>query len=119
MIGVPLVGKEYTAYLTGYEKSNLANKFNEYSSANLAGYLPEAKEYQLFFRSDNYPFFKEFNVPCHTFCTFDFTNFDYYHHVDDEIDKLDFKHMTNLVEAFIPGVEGVVNSSKGEIKLNE
>lgn len=119
MIGVPLVGKNYTAYLTGFHKSNLAEKINTYASASLAGYLPEAKQYQLFSRSDNYPFYEEFNVPAQTFCTFDFTNFDYYHHVDDEVDKLDFNHMANFVNAYLPAIEKVVNSAPNEIKLND
>ena len=118
MIGVPL-DKEYSAYVTGYHKSNLANKMNAYASASLAGYLPEAKEYQLFSRSDNYPFYREFNIPAQTFSTFDFTNFDYYHHVDDEIDKLDFNHMASFVNAYLPAIEKVVNSAPNEIKLND
>ncbi len=118
MIGVPL-DKEYTAYVTGFDKSNLAEKMNGYASASLVGYLPEAKQYQLFSRSDNYPFYTEFDVPAQTFCTFDFTNFDYYHHVDDEIDKLDFNHMASFVNAYLPAVEKVVNSAPNEIKLND
>ena len=118
MIGVPL-DKEYLAYVTGYHKSNLAEKMNAYANANLVGYLPQAKEYQLFSRSDNYPFYQEFNVPAQTFCTFDFTNFDYYHHVDDEVDKLDFKHMENFIKSYLPAIEKVVNSTPNEIKLND
>jgi len=119
MIGVPLVGKDYTAYVTGYHKSNLAEKMNAYASASLVGYLPQAKQYQLFSRSDNYPFYQEFNIPAQTFCTFDFTNFDYYHHVDDEIDKLDFNHMASFVNAYLPAIEKVVNSAPNEIRLND
>jgi len=119
MIGVPLAGKDYTAYVTGYHKSNLAEKMNTYASANLAGYLSQAKQYQLFSRSDNYPFYTEFNVPAQTFCTFDFTNFDYYHHVDDEIDKLDFNHMASFVNTYLPAIEKVVNSAPNEIRLND
>jgi len=119
MIGVPLEGKNYSAYVTGYHKSNLAEKMNTYASASLVGYLPQAKEYQLFSRSDNYPFYTAFNVPAQTFCTFDFTNFDYYHHVDDEIDKLDFNHMASFVNAYLPAIEKVVNSAPNEIKLND
>ncbi len=118
MIGVPLE-KDYTAYVTGYHKSNLAEKMNAYANASLVGYLPEAKEYQLFSRSDNYPFYSEFNIPAQTFCTFDFTNFDYYHHVDDEIDKLDFNHMASFVNTYLPAIEKVVNSAPNEIKLND
>lgn len=119
MIGVPLKGKDYTAYVTGFNMTNLAEKMNTYANAKLVGYLPQAKQYQLFSRSDNYPFYQEFKVPAQTFCTFDFTNFDYYHHVDDEVDKLDFTHMASFINAYIPSIEKVVNSQSGEIKMNE
>ncbi len=57
MIGVPMEGRDYMAYVTGYEISNLAEKFNEYAGGKILGFLPQAKEYSLFRRSDNYPFF--------------------------------------------------------------
>ncbi|EDP97687.1 M20/M25/M40 family metallo-hydrolase [Kordia algicida OT-1] len=118
MVGVPLVGKDYTAYVTGFNKTNLAEKMNEYAGKKIAGFLPKAGEFRLFMRSDNYPFFQEFNVPCQTFCTFDFTNFDHYHKVGDESDKMDFNHMANFVNTFIPAVRKAVNAPTKEIKLN-
>ena len=64
MIGVPMIDKDYTAYITGFDLSNMASKINEYTNLKLVGLLPKAKEYQLFYRSDNYSFYKEFNKPC-------------------------------------------------------
>ena len=84
MVGVPLVDKNYFMYVTGYEESNLAGVGNMYVGSNLIGYLPKAKEFNLFKRSDNYAFHEVFNVPSQTFSTFDFTNFDHYHQVGDE-----------------------------------
>ena len=118
MIGVPMKGKNYLAYLTGYENSNLAEKFNEYSEAEILGFLPQAKEYNLFKRSDNYSFYEEFKVPAQTISTFDFTNYDYYHHVSDEADKMDIAHMAELIEKVIPGLVRMTNTSEKEIKLN-
>jgi len=118
MIGVPLNNKEYTAYITGYEKSNMADKINEYTGSNLIGFLPKAKEFKLFSRSDNYPFFKEFNVPCQTISTFDFTNYDYYHHVDDEASKIDFEFMATFINNYLPAVATITNTPTKEIKLN-
>ena len=63
MVGVPLVGKDYFMYVTGYEESNLAEICNTYAQDKLVGFLPTAKEYNLFKRSDNYPFHLEFGVP--------------------------------------------------------
>ncbi|HSP12352.1 MAG TPA: M20/M25/M40 family metallo-hydrolase [Salegentibacter sp.] len=118
MIGVPMEDKDYLAYVTGYENSNLAEKFNEYSSEEVLGYLPQAKEYNLFKRSDNYPFYQEFNIPSQTISTFDFTNYDYYHHVSDEAEELDFEHMKNIIESVKPGIHQMANTDEKEIKLN-
>lgn len=118
MVGVPLEGKDYFMYVTGYEKSNLAKVSNKYSGSNLIGFLPTAKQYNLFQRSDNYPFAQEFDVPSQTFCTFDFTNFDYYHKPGDEMSELDVSHMVELVNRTIPVVEGIANGPSSELKLN-
>lgn len=119
MIGIPMNDKDYIGYLTGYENSNFAEKFNEYSGEKVLGFLPQAKEYNLFKRSDNYPFFEEFNVPAQTISTFDFTNYDYYHHVADEAEKLDVVHMTNVIKSVIPGILKMANTPEKEIKLNQ
>jgi hypothetical protein len=119
MIGVPMEGRDYQAYITGYDASNMAEKFNEYSGENVLGFLPEAKQYNLFKRSDNYPFYLEFNIPAQTISTFDFTNYPYYHHVSDEFEEMDIEHMAELIEAIIPGLTAMANTSGKEIKLEE
>lgn len=116
MIGVPMEA-DYTAYITGFSKSNMATKINEYSGKKLVGYLPMEFQYQLFKRSDNYPFFEKFNVPSQTVCTFDFKNFDYYHHVKDEFEEMDIPHMTSFIQDIIPVVEKMANAERKEIVL--
>lgn len=118
MVGVPLVDKDHLTYLTGYEQSNLAEVANSYSDGIFTGFLPKAKEFNLFQRSDNYPFHEAFGVPSQTFSTFDFTNFDHYHKVGDENSEMDFDHMANLVNRSIPVMEGIINSPTREIKYN-
>jgi len=117
MVGVPLVGKDYLMYATGFEESNLAGVCNMYVGRNLVGFLPQAKEMSLFQRSDNYPFYNEFNVPSQTFCTFDFTNFDHYHKVGDEVELMNFEHMAEVVNRSIPMIESIANSPTQTIKL--
>ncbi|RIV35721.1 M20/M25/M40 family metallo-hydrolase [Flagellimonas lutimaris] len=119
MTGVPLKGKDYFMYITGYDMSNLAEVSNKYAKENLVGFLPTAKEFNLYQRSDNYPFHEEFAVPSHTFCTFDFTNFNHYHKVGDEPDLMDFAHMATLVNKTIPVLEGIINAPIQEIKLSK
>ncbi|MDN3596386.1 M28 family peptidase [Zunongwangia endophytica] len=118
MIGVPMSGKDYLAYVTGFKESNLAEKFNEYTGEQTLGFLPEANQMNLFKRSDNYPYYAEFNVPSQTICTFDFTNYSYYHHVKDEVSEMNPEHMANVVEAIIPGIHKVLNTPEKEIKMN-
>lgn len=118
MIGVPMKAKDYRAYLTGFEKSNLAEKFNEYSEGEqILGFLPQAQQMSLFRRSDNYPFFEVFNVPSQTLSTFDFSNYPYYHHVDDESEFLNAEFMASLIEDLIPGLRKMANTGDKEIKM--
>ncbi|WP_447637974.1 M28 family peptidase [Flavobacterium microcysteis] len=118
MIGVPMK-RDFTAYITGYAKSNMATKFNEYSGKNLVGFLQQELTYRLFMASDNYPFYKEFNVPAQTVCTFDFENFDHYHKVQDEFKLMDTAHMTSFIQDMLPVVEKMTNSSTKEIALKK
>ena len=118
MIGVPMKDKAYMAYITGFDKSNMASKINEYAGSEAVGFLPQAQEYRLFMRSDNYPFFQQFNVPCQTISTFDFTNYDYYHHVDDESELMDYDFMANLINTVAPALEKMSNTETKDIQLN-
>lgn len=115
MIGVPMVNKDYLVYLTGYELSNMAEKFNTYSQENIMGFLPQAKEYNLFKRSDNYSFYTEFGVPSQTISTFDFTNYEYYHHVDDEVENMDMEHMAYVINKIIPGIKQMALTPEKEV----
>lgn len=116
MIGVPMK-RDYLAYITGFDMSNMATKLNQYSGKNTIGFLPKEAEYKLFFRSDNYSFYDAFKTPCHSVSTFDFENFKYYHHVFDEFKVMDSKHMTSFIQEFIPVMAKMANTPSREIIL--
>lgn len=118
MIGVPMK-RDFTAYITGYGKSNMASKFNEYSGKNLIGFVQQELTYRLFMASDNYPFFTEFNIPAQTVCTFDFENFEYYHQVQDEFKLMDTAHMTSFIQDMLPVIEKMTNTPTKEITLKK
>ena len=118
MIGVPMQRK-YSAYLTGYDTSSMAAKFNEYTGKNTLGKLAKAEEFRLFMRSDNFPFYEQMSIPAQTISTFDFENYEYYHDVRDEPDQLDYKFMTELIHELIPGVVGIINAPATDIVLND
>ncbi|GGG55189.1 M28 family peptidase [Bizionia arctica] len=119
MIGVPFVDRDYVAFVTGYDTSNMATKINEYVGSNLIGFSKVAKQYGLFKASDNYPFYEAFKIPSQTISSCDLSNYNYYHHVDDEADKLDYVHMASLINSFIPAVEMISQTPTKEIVLYE
>ncbi|RRO25167.1 M20/M25/M40 family metallo-hydrolase [Flavobacteriaceae bacterium 14752] len=118
MVGVAMRDKPQQAYLTGFEKSNFADIFNGYADQKAVIFLQQAKEYHLFKRSDNYPFFQSFEIPAHSVSTFDFTNYSYYHHVDDEAPLLNPEHIQSLVDLWAEPLLKIANHSEKLIKLN-
>lgn len=119
MIGVPLKDKDYEAYITGFKTSNLAKKLNEYSNnEKLIGFLPEAKKFNLFKRSDNFPIYQALKIPSQTISTFDFTNYPYYHHVDDESSQMDFDIIAGFTQKLVPSIETLVSTVEKEVKLS-
>lgn len=119
MIGVPRAADVSMAYMTGYERSNFATVLNKYAGEEVVGFFPKAKEFNLFMRSDNYPFFNELKIPAHAVSTFDFTNYAYYHHVDDEADKMDYEHMASFINKIIPAYKGMINAPNKEVKMSD
>ena len=118
MIGVPMKRDDMLMYITGFGKSNMADRINEISGEKLVGYIPMQTQYQLFRASDNYPFYTEFNVPAQTVSTFDFENFDFYHQPDDEFELMKPEHMAKVINKMIPVLEHMMNTSTKEIQLN-
>lgn len=119
MTGVPLKDRDYVAFLSGYDLSNMAIKINEYVGSNLIGLSEIAKKYNLFVASDNFAFYKEFGLPCQSLSSCDLSNYDYYHHVDDEADKLDYDFMASLINKIIPAIEKMCDTPTKEIVMYE
>ena len=116
MIGVPMK-REFLAYVTGFDKSNMAEKINQYTGKNTIGFLPKEAEYKLFYRSDNYSFYEAFKKPCQSISTFDFENFDFYHHVSDEFKVMDIPHMTSFIQELLPAVTQISSTPTEEITM--
>lgn len=118
MIGVPMK-RDYLAYITGFDKSNMAQKINEYTGKKTIGFLPKEAEYELFYRSDNYSFYDVFKKPCQSISTFDFENFEFYHHPSDEFKAMDIPHMTAFIQEFLPAVTKITDSKTQEITMTK
>ena len=97
MVGVPLHVGRNKAFITGYKLSTMQQKLNEALDQEFIVYNSNAEKYNLFTRSDNYPFYQQFGIPAQTISTFAFKNYDYYHHVDDEVQALDYNHIDSII----------------------
>ncbi|RKE91006.1 M28 family peptidase [Ichthyenterobacterium magnum] len=117
MIGVPLKGRDYLAFVSGYDLSNMASKLNEYNGSKFIGFSEVSKKYNLFKQSDNYPFYEQFKTPCQTISSCDLSNYDYYHHVDDETELMDYEFMANLMNNTSLAIEKMTNTPTREIVM--
>ena len=96
MLGATLTTGENQVYMTGYNLSDMPQIMNAYAP-EFVQFLPEAKQYNLFRRSDNYSFYQIHNIPAQTLSTFDFKNYDFYHKAGDEAEKLDVANMNRVI----------------------
>jgi Zn-dependent M28 family amino/carboxypeptidase len=102
MVNFEMIGKTLTTgsnqvYMTGYNRSNMAEVMNTIAP-DFVQFLPQAKEFNLFQRSDNYSFFKQLNIPAQTLSSFDFQNYAYYHKAEDEAAKMDIENMNQIIQ---------------------
>ena len=116
MIGKEMKIGENRVYLTGYEMSNLALEINSIVPG-FVNFLSKSKEFNLFKRSDNYPFYKKFGIPSQTLSSYDFENYKYYHHFDDEVDNLNIVNLNKIIVSSAFFISTFLNE-KTEISLN-
>lgn len=95
MIGRPdsLSGGFGRGWLTGYERSTMGDILAAQGSPIVPDPRPEMRFY---FRSDNLPF-AQLGIPAHTLSSYNMHTD--YHTVADEVDQVDFAHMTALIDA--------------------
>jgi Zn-dependent M28 family amino/carboxypeptidase len=115
MINFEMIGKtmsigEDKVYITGFDKSDFAQVANQLLGTPFIHYLPQEVSFDLFRRSDNYPFYQVYGVPCHTISTFDFNNYNYYHELKDEVKELDLKNMNAVINTSATLVEKLIQA---------
>lgn len=112
-----MIGKTFSdgadrVYLTGYHKSNLASLLNKKLHKDFVKYLPAEIEYELFMRSDNFPFFSIFHIPSHTISSFDFNNYAYYHELQDEFSQLDVENTNAIIVSSTEAIFKLLTSNE-------
>lgn len=100
MIGRPdsLAGGHGRGWLTGYERTTMGDQLAAAGSPIVPDPRPEMR---FFFRSDNLPFAVQ-GIPAHTLSSYNMH--EDYHQPSDEIEHVDFTHMSALVDAAVEAV---------------
>lgn len=108
MIGRPdtLAGGPGKAWLTGYDRSTMGDMLKEYGIPIVA----DPRPCEMFFtRSDNFGL-AERGIVAHTLSTFNLHSD--YHEVTDDVDKIDFDHMTRVIAAATDAVRQLANGPR-------
>jgi Zn-dependent M28 family amino/carboxypeptidase len=104
MLNIEMIGTESkwgknTAYITGYDKSDLGTILEKNLLNSQFKFYPDPyPEQMLFLRSDNATLAKK-GVPAHTISTSKMDSEKYYHTQGDEVETLDLKNMTEIIRA--------------------
>lgn len=117
MLGKPLRSDSSKVYITGFDMSNFSSVANDLLGEEFIKFEQVTRDYGLFRLADNYPFYLEYKIPSHTVSTFDFKNYNYYHHVKDEFSQLDIEHMERIIAKSSEMIVKLLESN-AEIKIN-
>lgn len=99
MIGTESKWGKNSAYITGYDKSDMGKIMGENLKGSSFEFHPDPYPAQnLFYRSDNATLAR-LGVPAHTISTSKMDSEKYYHTADDEIHTLDLENMAKIIEA--------------------
>ena len=123
MFNIEMIGTESkwgtnSAYITGFDKTNMGNILQQ----NLAGspfrfYPDPYPQQQLFYRSDNATLARQ-GVPAHTISTSKMDAEKYYHTAGDEIGTLDMKNMTEIIKAVALSSGSIVSGKETPTRVD-
>jgi hypothetical protein len=108
MIGRPdsLAGGTGKGWLTGFELSTMGPML---AAAGIPIVRDPRPDQSFFTRSDNYAFARR-GIPAHTFSSFNLHA--EYHTVDDEVERVDYAHMTAMIDAATRAVRILADGRK-------
>jgi len=99
MIGTDSKWGKNSAYITGYEKTDLGKILEKNLAGTAFKFYPDPyPAQQLFYRSDNATLARQ-GVAAHTISTSKMDDEKFYHTADDEIGTLDMKNMAEIIKA--------------------
>lgn len=109
MIGTESKWGKNSAYITGYEKTDMGKILQENLSGTGFTFYPDPyTDQNLFYRSDNATLAR-LGVPAHTISTSKMDSEPNYHKVSDEIGTLDMENMAMIIKAIALSSKGIVS----------
>ena len=108
MIGTDSKWGKNSAFITGYEKTNMGAIMQKNLEGTAFTFHPDPyPEQQLFYRSDNATLAR-LGVPAHTISTAKMENEPHYHKVTDHIETLDLENMTMIIKSIALASRSIV-----------
>lgn len=108
MVGKPSKFGPNSAYLTGFDKSNMGELMQKRLQGTTYSIHPDPYPKQnLFYRSDNATLAR-LGVPAHTISSVEIDKDKTYHTVNDEFEMLDMAHLTSMIKGIALGSYDVV-----------
>lgn len=118
MIGTESKWGKNSAYITGYEKTNMGEILaKDLKGSDFTFYPDPYPTQQLFYRSDNATLAR-LGVPAHTISTSKMDTEPNYHKVTDEISTLDMENMTAIIRAIAISSRSIIAGKETPTRVN-
>ena len=121
MIGTDSKWGKNSAYITGYEKTDMGEILKKDLEGTAFTFYPDPYPTQnLFYRSDNATLAR-LGVPAHTISTSKMDNEPNYHKVTDHIETLDMENMTMIIKAIALSSRSIIagTATPTRVKVDE
>ncbi|MDR9419422.1 M20/M25/M40 family metallo-hydrolase [Gracilimonas sp.] len=117
MIGKPAIEGPNTAWITGFNRSNLGEIFQEYTEGDFEFYPDPYPQQNLFYRSDNATLAR-LGVPAHSISTTPIDVDQDYHKVSDEFKTLNISHTTNTIRAIANASKVIISGKETPTRIS-
>lgn len=121
MIGTESKWGKNSAYITGYEKTNMGEILaKDLEGTGFTFYPDPYPQQQLFYRSDNATLARQ-GVPAHTISTSKMDNEPNYHKLSDSIETLDMDNMAMIIKAIALSSKSIIagKETPTRVKVDE